>query len=371
MRQDSMMHGSSTHLWTAVIAIALALGASGALAACGFMGSAETHSAGDSGVSADTGGTLADSGGEVDATEAGDSGAGDSRPTGDGACGSTLQTTSPEFQQALTTCVLVQSCDPDQAKSSISNCVTTDYLQCFDQWACLTMITDCAGFKSCTGRSFPTSAQCPAGRTPYCDTNNIAVRCAPDGGGGVTDCSKVGGSCATYVSGGVTLADCIVFYSCSQPTDGTEHCAGNALYTCISGQGFGVNCGLQGAVCDTGYNGTRCYALASNPSSCNTEGSSCQGNVATLCNFNSESGYDCSRAGLQCTPNADGIGTALCIAPDCTYDDTLNCHESCEGSVAEVCAGGARVSFDCSKLAGFTTCEAFHDTTGAVRARCR
>jgi hypothetical protein len=364
----------------AAIAVALVLGVAGGLAACNFIVGAGSYSvgSGDAGMS-DTGtvfdtGPIVDSGSHADVTKPMDSGAGgDGMAEGGVSCGMGLPTTSMAFKQALTTCVLAESCDPYAFQVSISDCMTEDYLHSIGTYACLTTISDCAGYTSCTGESIANSTQCPGATQPSCDSNNNAVQCNPTGGGAVRNCTKLGGTCGTYTDdGGVITADCVAVTSCPQPNDGNDYCSGSSLYTCIGGKGYGENCTLIEATCldGGGGNGSGCYF---NGPACTTPGYTCNSNVVDWCTTQDITlAYNCSTAGLKCTPNADGTGTAQCLAPGCTSTDIASCTESCTGTFAQVCVGGAPYAFDCSKIAGFTTCATFTDNTSLnVRAYCQ
>ena len=139
-------------------------------------------------------------------------------------------------------------------------------------------------------------------------------------------------------------------------------------------RGLRPNCG-SGSTCavDT-FNGTYCYA---NGGSCSYGGSdtwSCIGDQAVDCTGYNTTGtqfsYNCSTAGTTCVDNADPFGDSLCLAPGCTFNDEQNCSESCNGSRATVCVGGAPYTFDCAHIGSFTGCELLTDGLGNPYAVC-
>jgi hypothetical protein len=357
------------------------LALSGAIGALGVTGCSVVVGAGDYKVGSTDGGSAGDvvtihdastdhasqDGGRDSGMDAGDSG-GD-EPTS-GGCGSTpLPSTDPAFQAAVTTCALAVGCDPYLFQDTMSDCISTDYLHSIGSQACLTTISDCAGYQSCTGLAIPTKAQCAtSSTTAYCGTGSYAINCGADSlqGSYVQSCSPV--QCGTYDDTGATAAGCIVEQSCpaSQDGDGYQHCStSNNLYTCIGGKGYGQPCG-SGSTCkeDTADpTSTNCFF---NGTACTTPGYTCNGNTLEWCTSgNVLFNLNCATAGLTCAID-DITGNGYCVAPGCTTTDYTNCVESCgsDGHTANLCIGGVSYSIDCADptYGGFKTC---YDTFGS------
>jgi hypothetical protein len=142
--------------------------------------------------------------------------------------------------------------------------------------------------------------------------------------------------------------------------------------------GYGQSCGADQTCYDDPTNGTSCYF---NSSACVYSGVDtyvCNGNVVDWCTSIDNNGalfpLDCSTAGLSCNSNSDGNGNAGCLAPGCTASDVSNCTESCSGSMATVCVGGAPYTFDCRSIGDtgtFSSCSVLSDTSGNQYAACQ
>jgi len=269
------------------------------------------------------------------------------------------QATSADFQKLVDSCVLAVNCDPGLFAVTVSDCITDNYLQAVGSVACLATITDCDGYYGCQGRRVATQAECQGkGTTGFC-TGNVATTC--DGTpyiGSVQNCDKLGGTCATHLSGSDVVAECVVVPSCADAgtnNDSTNHCAGNKVYECIDGAGYGEDCAAINSTCaDRGdINGALCYF---NASACSASGSRCSGGVFTSCSSDNTQQFDyqCTRAGLSCVDNASDVA---CVAPGCAPPSTSKCTESCGADTitAEVCVGGAPYPIDCSQH-GFSRC---------------
>jgi hypothetical protein len=167
-----------------------------------------------------------------------------------------------------------------------------------------------------------------------------------------------------------------VLPTCTQPDDGNAYCQGNTLFACIGGVAYGQNCTNSQSKCiEDPVNGTTCYF---NTPSCTYTGMdtyNCVNGNVSWCTQEGDGGaqftLQCSGAGLTCVPNADMFGTAECIAPGCNGTDYMNCMESCSGTKANVCVGGAPYSFDCASIAGFTTCNQLADQLGFPYVVCK
>jgi hypothetical protein len=281
-----------------------------------------------------------------------------------GACGSGLPTSSPAFQTAVTTCVLAASCDPFLFQTTISECISEDYLNSIGSQKCLTSIADCTGYAGCTGQQIPTvgaGMQCASSTMDAYCSGTTAINCGNDSSQGTfaLKCSVAGGTCGTYPDpmGTGTVAGCLVEPTCTE-VDSNQHCdtTNNVLYTCVNGMGYGQTCDTLNATCkEDPVNGTSCYF---NGATCSTPGHTC--NSMNQVKWCTSGGviftFNCGTAGLTCTPDTLG-GTADCVAPGCTVDDYNNCTETCagDGHTMNLCVGGAPYTFDCKTL-GFKTC---------------
>jgi hypothetical protein len=313
----------------------------------------------DSGV--DTGLPGSDTGAPSEDTGVGPAeDAGDSGP----ACGSTLATSSPTFEQILLSCVLDQGCQNSSYSFSVSTCVAESELASISAvTACESHAQTCTDISDCTGQGW--TGSCNTGSSTQtastCDAQNRINYCSGSGDEGwFWDCTKNGGTCETYIDpndldAGV-VAGCVVVSSCSNADDGTEYCSGSDLYQCVNkkdGGAFGVgqDCNNFSATCESsGDSGTSCYYDL--PACTAATTTACQGDIGQICYSTGLQTYNCAAAGLTCSPVSNSV-TGLpftCVAPGC---DPSNCTETCGGSsgnVATFCVGGAPVTFDCSTL---------------------
>jgi hypothetical protein len=303
-------------------------------------------------------------------------------------CGLDLPTDASAFQAIVKACVLAVSCDPEAfpfgggVYQRASDCISNDTVDEFQEYRCLKTITDCAGFTACTGTLAATASQCPTPESPSSCSGATAVNCGPgladaSNGVGIACDTELAQGCGTYETNGSTGTACLVLDSCTDPTDGTFHCAGNVLYTCVQGKGIGLNCTFFDSTCavdptdpEAGPNcndngaGTSCDA-SDNTAFCL--------NGATLQTCVAHVAYDinCGAVGTACVPNADNSGVTECVAPGCTFGQTATFNESCAGSVANLYIGGAPYAFDCRTLGGtFSTCASF-EIPGATYVYCR
>jgi hypothetical protein len=386
---------------TAAVVVALAsVGVT--LAACNFIVDAGDYKVGNVGGGSDgsTGGMDAppglDTGSPGDSTapmpEGSTSDTGTATDTGttgnpDGpvGCGSAPWPTTSAFQSLVEACALAESCTPGGFNFTLSDCIQNDALHAIPIFGCLVGATSCAQVQACTGNNLATAAECPSISTPaFCNDAGAAVNCNSNYyAAGIRDCKVLGGTCGVYtVDGGLPIADCNLGVACSDPTDpNASYCTsmGNDWYSCINGKAYGQNCGPNATCVADPVNGTTCYFK--NPS-CNYGGSdtyTCGANntvdLCTQSDLNATGGglipFNCSSAGLTCADNADGQGTAECLAPGCTGNDVANCSEQCSGTMAKVCLGGAPYEIDCSKIPGFTTCASLTDGAGNSYIACQ
>jgi hypothetical protein len=363
------------------LAAALVIGAAGALAGCNLIvgsyavGRGATESPVDGGD--DGGSTVEDAGAVGDDSSAGDSSPGDGgaiTTKGDGAtpqCGSTPFPTTSAFQQLVTACVLAGSCDPQFFATTISDCISRNYLGAFGSLACLSNITSCADYYACENYSVATAAQCPASANQGTDVGTCnagtATTCfyGTNSTNAVYNCPMLAGSAASCTvyntdSLGDQAAGCSVG-SCSDP-DGTTNCLDSAhVYTCYGGVAIGQICPSDSA-CGTIDGSTSCYF---NAPACTTQGATCNSGTLNLCAqapsidptapaTNQSLNFNCGVAGLSC--ETDGAGSGSCVSPGC---DQSTCTESCggtSGNVLSLCIGGAPyTAYDCTAH-GFAAC---------------
>jgi hypothetical protein len=278
-----------------------------------------------------------------------------------------LPTGSAAFQKLVNACVLAVSCDPLFFPVTVSQCITTDYLDTHFPTKCLANITSCDDYYACQGTRIATIAECQTASFQDTDigacNGTVATICFSSGDGIVQNCAALGGTCtpyheSDYADFGDTGAGCEVLSSCNNPTDGSTHCnSSTQVFTCVDTDttpiGLLTETCPQGAACSTNSVTTGCFGTGT---ACTTVGTSCAGSDLTSCETfssgNQQFTSDCSVAGLQCTP-ASGINPAACTAPGCA---TSGCVESCDGTKITTCIGGAPYVVDCTTL-GFPVCD--------------
>jgi hypothetical protein len=301
-------------------------------------------------------------------------------PAGDGgpaaACGpggvlvpGGLPTADPKFQQIVNACVLTVSCDPLFFDTTISDCVTRDYLDAVYPDGCLAGVTSCAGYYACTGTRITTTAECQQAATMgidvgTCSASGVATSCTVNLDGTVFgSISNCGASCTVYdesdfTDTGDTASGCEITTGCDASGEPALTCtSNNGLYVCAATNtaatiGLGSTCPV-GSTCQTSNGFTDCYYTQP---TCTTPGTRCAGGdlitCATIGATNQQYTTSCAATGLQCIPNTDG--TASCAAPGCANS---GCTEQCNGSQLELCIGGAPYPVDCaSTTLGFATC---------------
>jgi hypothetical protein len=281
-----------------------------------------------------------------------------------------LSTSAAAFQKLVNACVLAVTCDPLFFPVTVSECITTDYLNTHFATKCLAGITSCNDYYACQGARITTLSECLAASNSFTDTGScngaVATFCFSDGNGYVSNCATLGGTCTvfhetTYTSSTPdTGAGCKILPSCSDPTDGSTHCSGSNAYTCIATDtttniAIATESCAAGSTCSTETNGvTACLATTT---ACSDAGTSCAGDNLTTCESTSSGLHQytnaCSAAGLTCTPSSGGT-PASCTSPGCP---TSGCTESCLDSThLQACLGGASIIVDCTAL-GFNYCD--------------
>ncbi len=358
-----------------VLVLTLLVGGTGALVSCNWIVGAGDYVVGDGGADAtsNTPAPSTEAGGDVGTVGASDGGV--ATDAGQPACGQGLPVGQSDFSQLVSTCVLTVSCDPYFFPLNISQCISNDYLPATGSVACLSKITDCAGFYRCQGFGFAAATDCPRGpASTGCDTsNNRAVNCTVDDAGRAFDtvqsCSKLGGTCGAYSdpAAGTAVADCVVVPTCDAGGGGGSQCAGSKLYTCINGIGYGQDCTSTISTCETVNGSTSCY-LDAPP--CTSPGYACNGSVLEWCtSAHTQLSYNCARAGQSCV--LDDAGGGQCVAPGCSLAAASSCVESCgpDGHTMTVCVGGAPLDIDCMKYPPFTAC-ATAENAGTRYAYC-
>jgi hypothetical protein len=279
-----------------------------------------------------------------------------------------LSTSAAAFQQLVNACVLAVTCDPQFFSVTVSECITTDYLNTHFATKCLAGITSCNDYYACQGTRITTVSECSGASSSGKDIGScngaVATMCFSDGNGFVSNCAALGGTCTVYhesdyASFGDTGAGCEILSSCSSGTTGSQ-CSGSSVYSCVSTDTT-TNIGIltescaTGSTCSTNNNGvTACVASSTN---CSAAGTSCAGDNLTTCESTSTGLYQytnaCSAAGLTCTPSSGGT-SASCTSPGCA---TSGCTESClDNTHLQACIGGESLIVDCAAL-GFNFCD--------------
>jgi hypothetical protein len=301
----------------------------------------------------------------------------------DAGCGSaSLPVSSATFQQVVRSCVLAISCDPFYFQTTISNCVTNDYLTSVPSPTnrCLSTITSCGDYAGCTSNAIPNKTQCPStSTTAYCNDAGLAVNCGADPNAApyAKNCPAGNEVCNTYDDEAGVIADCLIpsdsTGTCTAAinNDGMNHCdTSNNEITCVNGMAYGRSCNGFNATCkEDPLNGTSCYF---NGTKCPTPGYTCDttANAVKWCtDGNVTFNFNCATSGLTCTDNPSN-SSSNCVAPGCTIDDFNTCVESCDadGHHGTVCIGGAPYRIDCSDpMYGFRSCyDATTSTFGGI-----
>ena len=271
-----------------------------------------------------------------------------------------------DMQQLVASCVYAVSCDPYFFATTISDCISQDYLQSTPALACLATIDGCAAFTACRHVAYASLSECPnPGAAAHCDTtSNRAINCLDQANGTVRDCASLGGTCGTYLDGqGNTVADCLVVPSCSE-TDTQLHCSGDSVYQCINGSGFGEHCSASSSTCATVGSDTSCFLDAP---ACTAAGYSCAGTTLNWCTTGGQRlTLSCARAGLGC--ETDDAGNGGCVAPAASSTCVDGC--AADGVTIVACVGGAPMNIDCTQY-GFNQCTTANDSSGILYAFCQ
>jgi len=270
-------------------------------------------------------------------------------------------------------CVLSVSCDPQYFATTVSDCITNDYLQTFGSLACLANITSCTDFYDCENLSVTTSVQCPDSASSDDSTTcvgNVATNCYYSNGNmqlnSVYNCTALAGSntCAVYTDDNDDTQAACNLGTCSD-TDDNYHCLDSShIYTCSpDGVAYGFSC-PQASTCGTLSGSTSCYY---NATACTVPGVSCTAaGVLSECVATASSSpsayqvqnFNCSASGLAC--ETDDAGGGQCVSPGC---EQSTCSESCSDSgVLTLCVGGLPLTYDCVAN-GFTGCVASSPST--------
>ncbi len=258
-----------------------------------------------------------------------------------------------------------RSCDPYYFEVDISTCITQNYLAEVATESCLQNITNCSEFYACRGVRYSTLSDCPVGATAACDsTGTIAVDCTNNI---VTNCTTKGGTCGTYIDqdSGVPAVGCRVVSSCADK-DGLQHCAGNVVYTCENGVGYGTDCTKENSNCDPTSpscwpDGTPCANSGSTPLY------ACVAGNLQVCDANGKQfTAPCQNAGLSCAVSGGGtIGN--CVDPNCGSGCTTTC--GADGKTLTACVGGAPYPIDCTQY-GFKNCATNTNDEGQLYGWC-
>jgi hypothetical protein len=252
-------------------------------------------------------------------------------------------------------CVLEFGCNPSLPTLTLSQCITGDYPAAVPAaYGCGVGASGCGAVEQCTGFDFPTTSDCPSAGE-YCNGNR-AAHCTGPERGVVEDCAVTGGNCTTYANEGGSYVGCEVVTYCTD-TDGKTHCCPgfgcvSSVYTCYGHVAIGTGCSAQ-EPCGILDGSAGCHPTLP---LCVAPGSSCSGSDLLVCGEDERQlTLPCGSAGLSCTVS-DGL--PQCLAPGCSAADVDACQESCTGSIANLCVGGARVQANC-KSYGFSACQVY------------
>lgn len=265
------------------------------------------------------------------------------------------------LQPAITACVWLTGClpfKPTAGTISMSTCVNYNYPAAEPIQSCATTAKSCADMVACSHVAYATPSDCPSAGA-FCN-GTTAANCSAAGQGYIRRCDLDQGTCKTYQSGGKTIANCDVLPSCSN-TDTNLHCNQNTLYFCAGGAGYGEKC-PSNSTCKETSNGADCYS--NSLTSCSLTGDHCDGDVYVQCLPASlEHKFDCGALGLSCQEVTDEAGKTNpnCLAPGCTVQDQTNCQESCSGTIANICVGGAQLGIACTDF-GMQSCQTYQVT---------
>jgi hypothetical protein len=111
-----------------------------------------------------------------------------------------------------------------------------------------------------------------------------------------------------------------------------------------------VNCAYDGYTCglatndDSGVPGCNTGAVYK---TCSSAGSTCTGDVVSVCDGYQVSEFDCAALGGTCSAKA---GPALCVRSDdaCSpFDPGI---DTCSGTTLSLCIGGQKQALDCATL---------------------
>jgi len=368
------------------------LGIAGALAGCNIVVDAGAYHVVydtdgsvvvDGSVTVPEGGTSAMDGGSQGMDGAGSQGMDGAGSNAEGgrpvACGSTPLPTTQAFKQLVSACVLSVSCDAQFFATTVSDCITNDYLQTFGSLACLGNITSCADFYNCENLSVTTTVQCPdtssSDDDTYCN-GNIATNCYYSEPNmelnSVYNCTALAGSgtCEVYTDDNDNTQAACELGPCTD-TDDNYHCLDTShIYTCSGGTAYGFAC-PSASTCGTLMGSTSCYY---NATACSVPGVSCTGSgvlsecVATASSSPSAyqvQNFNCAASGLSC--ETDDAGGGQCVSPGC---EQSTCTESCSGSgVLTLCVGGLPLTYDCVAN-GFTSCDTMSPSSGQTYNYC-
>ena len=280
------------------------------------------------------------------------------------ACGDGLPTT-PAFDQVVKACILWAGCTGRFTPVSVSNCIAWDWFGSNTndpQFPCLAQTKTCAEVTACLGEAWATKAQCAGTGAAAVGTcsGSTAINCK-NGQGVTTNCAKYAGTtqCGvhTLANDAGSAADCIVEPTCKSDagTDYVCDTAGNFLYSCVGGVGYGASCAPSGYQCATFTGDTDCWIEG--PKSCTGAGAfTCTDDkTMSFCtNTLTSVTLHCGTAGGSCVSGATATN---CVSPGCTAAQQTACKESCESDrYAHLCVGGAPLKVDCKTYADFTGC---------------
>lgn len=155
---------------------------------------------------------------------------------------------------------------------------------------------------------------------------------------------------------------------CAAPTCTGDQCAGPYLQFCGATNKIsnGWNCNVGGFSCGfdavEGFNDCLTNGSAKRCSALSIACGGDAGDFVTLCDSVYLSEYDCNVYGGKC----DKSGFPRCTRPNATCTPADPDVDSCNGSIINMCVGGAKVTFDCASI-GKTCAAGSGGRTGACR----
>jgi hypothetical protein len=153
-----------------------------------------------------------------------------------------------------------------------------------------------------------------------------------------------------YGPGSKCLSDDAGFYRCGVDNNcaGVPVCQDSLFESCAGGVHEAINCEAAGYTCGTVADAGIIGCLTGDQvKTCDSEGATCTGDVASICDGFNISEFDCAAAGGTCVKDGANVRCARDGDKCSPLDPGLNV---CDGDVIKLCVGGALTNFDCSSV---------------------